>query len=120
MDRTIGLLGIATYLPPRIRGNDWWPADTVERWLAARRAAAPGPPPADPTPAMQRVIAAMAQHAFDPFGGVTERRVLADDQSALDMEVAAAAQAIANAGVAPDEIDLLLTHSATPDYLMSN
>lgn len=69
---------------------------------------------------MARVLAAMAEQAFDPFGGVTERRVLADGLSSLDMEVEAARLAMVRAGTDPDGIDLLLTHTAVPEYLLSN
>jgi len=119
MDRTIGLLGIATYLPPEIRGNDWWPSATVERWMRGR---GPPPPPsaAELTPAMDRVLAALALQAVDPFQGVIERRVMPEAMSSVEMEVAAAERAIANAGIRRDEIDVLLTHSATPEYLLSN
>lgn len=120
MDRTIGLLGIATHLPPETRGNDWWPSATVERWMRAR-ATPPPPPRADElTPAMARVLAALAQQAIDPFQGVVERRVLAPALSAVEMELDAAERAIAHAGIPKAEIDVLLTHSATPDFLLSN
>jgi 3-oxoacyl-[acyl-carrier-protein] synthase-3 len=119
MDTQVGLLGVAAYLPPDRRGNDWWPASTVQGWRDKPRSL---PPLADgePTPAMARVLTAMAEQAFDPFGGVTERRVLADRLSSLDMEVQAAELAIARSGVGADGIDLLLTHTAVPEYLLSN
>jgi 3-oxoacyl-[acyl-carrier-protein] synthase-3 len=119
MKLTVGLLGIATHLPPQTRRNDWWPAATVERWLAAR----PAPPRPDPgalTPAMQRVLAALAEQAVDPFQGVVERRVMADGTTSVDMEADAADRAIARAGVDRREIDVLLTHTAVPEYLLSN
>jgi len=118
MDRRVGLLGVATYLPPETRYNDWWPAATVARWLDGRRAA---PPPPEPTtPAMARVLAAMAEQALDPFQGVVERRVMPADMTSTDMEVQAAERAIANAQIDRHEIDLLLTHTAVPEYLLSN
>lgn len=117
-DRRIGLLGMATYLPPEIRGNDWWPRATVERWAALRPP--PAPPPGPLTPAMRHVLAEMAQQAADPFQGVIERRVMPDGMTSVDMEAAAAEQAIDRAGVARDAIDVLLTHTAVPEYLLSN
>jgi 3-oxoacyl-[acyl-carrier-protein] synthase-3 len=69
---------------------------------------------------MARVIAALAEQAFDPFQGVAERRVLPDGMSSVDMEVRAARRAIENARIDRAEIDLLLTHTAVPDYLLSN
>lgn len=123
----IGLLAAATYLPPEIRRNDWWPSATVERWMALR--AAPPPPPAGAlTPAMAHVLAEMAGQAVDPFQGVTERRVMPADMASVDMEVQAAERAIAHAeatagpitGFDRRQIDVLLTHTAVPEYLLSN
>src|SRR5512142_1926767 len=111
MDRTIGLLGVATYLPPDTRTNDWWPRAMVDRWQQLRS----GPPtlaPSELTDAMSRVLAAMAEHAFDPFHGVIERRVMSDGMTAADMEAEAAERAIANAQIERSEIDVLLTHTA--------
>jgi len=114
----IGLVGVATYLPPEIRRNDWWPSATVERWAAMR---GPPPPPAGPTtPAMARVLAEMAAQAADPFQGVTERRVMPAEMTSVDMEVEAAELAIARAGIDRGAIDALLTHTAVPEYLLSN
>src|SRR6266576_953776 len=106
MNRRAGLIGVGTYLPPQKRPNSWWPKATVGRWQQIRRVL---PPLADgePTPAMARVIAAMADQAFDPFQGVTERRVLPSDMSAADMEVQASERAIENARIDRREIDLL-------------
>src|SRR5262245_66047618 len=117
MDRKVGLLGIATYLPPTVRTNDWWPAETVERW-ATRRGDAPMP--TGFTKAMTMVLNALAEQEVDPFLGVLERRVLPPDLTAADMEADAANRAIANAGIDGAEIDLLLTHTAVPDDLLSN
>jgi len=117
MARNIGLLGVATYLPPEIRRNDWWPSATVERWRALRGAP---PPPEAPTPAMAQVVAELAAQAVDPFQGVTERRVMPAEMASIDMEAEAAERAIARAAIDRGAIDVLLTHTAVPDYLLSN
>lgn len=118
----IGILGIGAYLPPEVRTNDWWPAETVARWMEARArqlaALRDAPPPA--TPAMAAVIGAMTSQAADPFRGIRERRVLSPALSATDMEAAASCDALARADVAPSEIDLLLVHSAVPEHLLAN
>jgi 3-oxoacyl-[acyl-carrier-protein] synthase-3 len=69
---------------------------------------------------MSRVLAAMAAHAFDPFLGVIERRVMPDGMTAADMETNAAERAITNAQIDRSEIDVLFTHTAVPEYLLSN
>lgn len=118
VDRRVGLLGVATYLPPETRRNDWWPSTTVERWQRLRGGWTPTPGAV--TPAMQLVLAAMAEQAADPFQGVVERRVMPAEMSAVDMEVQAAERAIEHAQVDRREIDVLLTHTAVPEYLLSN
>lgn len=119
MSHRAGLLAVATHLPPRIRTNDWWPADVVDRWRS-RRPTPPTLPETGPTEAMARVRAAMSQQAADPFQGVVERRVLADELSSVDMEVEAAERAIARSGVDRRDINLVLTHTAVPDHLLGN
>jgi 3-oxoacyl-[acyl-carrier-protein] synthase-3 len=66
------------------------------------------------------VIAAMERHRGDPFQGARYRHVVGDGQSAIELEVLAAREAIANAGIAPADIDMLLAHSGLPDYLSTN
>lgn len=113
----VGILGVGTYLPPEVRGNDWWPADVVAGWAAARKDNAP-PRPA--TKGQERVLRAMATHAADPFQGAVVRRVLAPELPAIEMEFAAAEDALARADVDRSEIDLLMTYTAVPDYLINN
>lgn len=119
---SVGILGLGTYLPPQIRTNAHWSAAVVAGWVRARaaaRAAAPPPPPAA-TVAIAKVLAAMAAQADDPFQGAVERRIVADDQEAIDLEEAAARDAIARAGVAASAIDLVMTHTPVPAYQLSN
>lgn len=47
--------------------------------------------------------------------GIRERRIGPDEMLAAEMGRAAAAQAMERAGVAPDEVDLLVVSTATPD-----
>jgi 3-oxoacyl-[acyl-carrier-protein] synthase-3 len=124
MQRTsnIGILGIGTYLPPEVRKNDWWPESTVAQWMEKRiagRAKHVGDAPMN-APGAARVLAAVAKTENDPFQGAVERRVMPDDMLASDMELRAANEAIARAGVALDEIDVLLCYSSVPDFLVTN
>lgn len=119
MNRTadIGILGLGLYLPPEIRRNDWWSAEVVATWAPA------GPPP-EPPAAMsegtERVLRALSQQAADPFRGAVERRVMSSGMTALDMEEAAAREAIERSRIDPHQIDLLLTHTVLPDELLTN
>lgn len=113
----IGILGVATHLPPQVRTNDWWDPETVAGWRGVY-----GPPalPEQVTDGMALVLRALKDNAADPFSGVVERRVLAADLSAADMEYDAAQRAIARAGIDRAQIGLLLTHTVVPEYLASN
>ncbi|HTO02324.1 MAG TPA: beta-ketoacyl-ACP synthase III [Opitutus sp.] len=50
--------------------------------------------------------------------GIRERRIAAPDEHTSDMGVQAAIAALADAGLAPADIDLLIVATVTPDYLM--
>ena len=50
--------------------------------------------------------------------GIHERRFVADDEALSDLGLRAARQAIAHAGIDPDEIDLILVATSTPDMAM--
>lgn len=49
--------------------------------------------------------------------GISERRILADDESAADIATAAAKKALADAQVSADEIDLIILATDTPEYI---
>lgn len=49
--------------------------------------------------------------------GIRERRIAAPNEAASDLALAAARKAIDSAGVAPEEIDLIIVATATPDML---
>jgi 3-oxoacyl-[acyl-carrier-protein] synthase-3 len=113
----IGIVGVGTYLPAFIRGNDSWPADVVKRWTVVRRE----PPPAGLLSESARQIAsALAAQGNDPFQGAVERHVIADDMTTLDMEVLASRDAIERSRIDAATIDLVLVHSVPPDRLLTN
>jgi 3-oxoacyl-[acyl-carrier-protein] synthase-3 len=117
MEIRAGILGVALYLPPVVRHNDWWPADVVARWRSARRA----PPPDRPlSPGERRVVAAMADQAADPFGGAVARHVMPEGMTVIDLAEQAGRRALDKAGVAAGDVDLLLTHVVLPDVLLGN
>lgn len=117
MDTSVGILGVALYLPEIVRRNDWWPSDVVARWKAPMRT----PPPATSLlPGAVRVLEALAQQDADPFQGAVARHVMPDDMTTFDMAEQAARMAIARTGVPAGEIDMLLTHTVVPDVLLGN
>jgi 3-oxoacyl-[acyl-carrier-protein] synthase-3 len=120
MGAHVGILGLGVYLPPEVRRNDWWSPDVVERWMSAR-STGPKPPPFDElSEGARRVIRAMSEQALDPFRDAVARHVLPSGMTVLDMEEQAALAALAQAGVAPSSIDLLLTYTVAPDHLVAN
>ena len=50
--------------------------------------------------------------------GIRERRIAAKDQATSDLAVEAAKKALADAGAAPADIDLLVVATVTPDHTM--
>jgi 3-oxoacyl-[acyl-carrier-protein] synthase-3 len=117
---SIGILSLGVFLPPEVRRNDWWPPEVVARWTEARKAAPRPAPPATLTEGQRRVLDALSKQSGDPFLSTVERRVMPDGMTVHEMEEQAARAAIERAGIAPREIDLLLSQTVTPDYLMAN
>ena len=113
----VGILGASLYLPPEIRRNDWWPQHVVEGWMASRK-----PPriPEEKSEGLKLVLAAMAKQAKNPFNDAVERRVMPADMDLVDMQELAAKTAIERAGIAADQIDVVLTNTVTPDFLHGN
>ena len=115
----IGVMGIGTALPPHIRTNDYWngklkPRDenqrkgdilVVERSARGEKAELP-----------KEVREAMARHD-DLFRGAVKRHILASDAEIADLEADACRRSLADAGVGPEAIDVLLCGSLIPDNL---
>jgi 3-oxoacyl-[acyl-carrier-protein] synthase-3 len=122
MEARVGILGIGLHLPAQIRRNQWWPPEVVATW--PRGGAGGGGGGGGPSRVLSanaaRVMAAIEEQAGDPFQGVIERRVMAEGMTSTDMEVLAAEEALAQAGIARNQIDLVLTHTTVPEYLLSN
>jgi 3-oxoacyl-[acyl-carrier-protein] synthase-3 len=120
MKPSIGILGVGAHLPAQVRTNDYWAPEVVQKWheRLARRVERVDALFAQ-TPGEGAVLAkdAMAELASDPFQGGRERRALSPGELAADIETEAARQAIANAGIDPAEIGLVLGFTLCPDYI---
>lgn len=120
---SVGILGLGTYVPPHVRTNEWWSPALVADWqdrFANRATQADASASETLTPAMRQTLAALQEYADDPFRGARERRVMADDMLAAEMEARAAREAIEQAGIGVDEIDVILSQTPVPDQLMVN
>jgi len=101
--RAVGIYGVGQYLPEQIRTNAWWPRDVVAKWAERSQARlVSGKREEEPLPDAPGALAtmkAMAAYAEDPFKGSRERRVMPEGMHSSDMEVAAARDALARAGI---------------------
>ncbi len=118
--RAVGVWGMGVHLPP-VRDNGWWSAELVARWKAHEDAGLDRG--ADTrgevfSPRAQVILQEMAALRGDPFRGTRERRVLPDHLAASSMERIAAAEALAQAGVGPERIGMLIGCSSLPDHLL--
>lgn len=117
----VGILGIGVALPPRVRDNSFWdgvlaPRDERQRRgdvLAVERRADGAP--TDMPPEIAESIGALGD---DLFRGAKLRHVIDDGVATSDLEAEAGRAALADAGVDPSQIDLLLVHSLLPDRLV--
>jgi len=119
MHPSVGMLSLSVQYPRHVVTNDEirsrspaLVADAEHRSMArlwSGRAEDTGPPDA--------WGAAMRPHLQDPFRGAVERRHLRDGESSLALELAAAREAMARRGVAPEAIDLVIAVSFLPDQI---
>ncbi len=118
--RGIGILGIGVYLPPEVRRNDYWSAETI-RGFSAKSKLDLGAPSQELIDRLRQsesgriAVEELAKWKDDPFHGASERRAAAPEVQSSDMEVLAAEAALDDAGVDPSEIGLLLLNSFLPD-----
>ncbi len=112
----VGIVAVAYFVPQQVRTNSHWHrhhpdlvARAEEKSLARvwKRREADSP---------NRFDRLMEPYLADPFRGAIERRVLADHESGLTMEIEAARRALAAARWAPSEVELVLVSSFLPDH----
>lgn len=111
----VGIKSVAYHVPAQIRRNGYWierhpqmVTNAEQHSLAKvwnrREAAEPN-----------RFDRVMAPYLSDPFRGAVERRILAEHETGLSMEVAAARETLAAAGWTAADVDLVLVSSFLPD-----
>ncbi|MCZ6507244.1 MAG: ketoacyl-ACP synthase III [Acidobacteria bacterium] len=85
-EQTIGILGLGAYTPERIMTNDDW-AELIDT----------------------------SDEWITTRTGIKRRRFAADDETSADLAVAAAREALADAGITADEIDEIVVATDTPE-----
>lgn len=115
MSVSVGMRSLAVAFPSLVRSNAYFRArypDVVA--AAAEKALArlwPKEPPQNP------FTAEMQPYLADPFRGAVERRVLAPDESALSLEIRAARDALAAAGLVGTDVDGVIVASFLPNQI---
>lgn len=118
-----GIVGMAAWVPERVRTNDAWSKSFVraasERREARRRqdfSVIDSHREARRYDELYRRFA--ASYAEDPFKGTIERRVAPDGQPAVVGDAAALSRALEDAGVDPAEVDVVMSAALVPDRVV--
>lgn len=118
MDRRARLAAIAVAVPDAARRNDYWRSRYPDLVAAAEREFVDTPWRDDDGSHATRLFdEEMRPYLGDPFRGGKLRRVLSGGETVLALECRAARSALACAGVAPRDIDLLIASSFLPDQI---
>lgn len=114
------ITGIGTWLPNTVRLNDAWPSSFRERTQQLNDRTfndIPTPLDRDAAALLQRDL---AREALDPMLGSKLRYVADRHETSTRAEAEAGRAALAMAGVAAHEVDLLLSHAMVPERLTPN
>jgi 3-oxoacyl-[acyl-carrier-protein] synthase-3 len=115
---TASIVGIGTWLPDTVRKNDAWPDRFMQRGHAKGDRTFNDIPPSEDPVAQALVERHLAAEMTDPFLGASQRHVADDSTTAADAETNAALRALRDAGIAPGDVDLLLSYSTVPDRVL--
>jgi 3-oxoacyl-[acyl-carrier-protein] synthase-3 len=114
---TVAIVGIGTWLPEVVRTNDAWPPRFAERAHRDGDRTFNDIPPSEDLEAAAIVARDLAAEKHDPFLGARVRRIADAATTAAEAEAHAGLAALRDAGVAPDDVDLVLSNSAVPDRI---
>jgi 3-oxoacyl-[acyl-carrier-protein] synthase-3 len=111
-----GIVGIGEYRPSTVRTNDAWPADFAARVAASTRTELTDVRAGSTGDACDVLVARhLASEDGDVFLGASRRRVADASMNATDAEAIAARSALAEAGIDPEDVDVLVSWAAVPD-----
>ncbi len=122
MFKPVGIKAIAVTFPDNIRTNDYYRQHYPEMITQAEQktlarafsVAASNEDDSEPDIWTEE----MMPYISDPFRGTVERRVVAPDDSALELEYRTAVDVLKAAELAPEDIDLMLVTSLFPDHIL--
>ncbi len=116
------IVGIGAYIPDEIRTNDYWSADIIQQWNRSKntkhknflhlKKQNQSDSVVDTHPLLEEELKKLVG---DPFVGMKERRVSHIPPS--EMEVIACKEALEDAQLKPEQIDLLMGFSLPPDRI---
>ena len=120
--KPVGIRAIAVNFPSIIRTNDYYRqhhpelvAKAEEKTLARAFSLAQSDSEGS---ALDIWTEEMMPYISDPFRGTVERRLLAPEDTALDLQYRTACDALAAANLSAEEVDLMLVTSLFPDHLL--
>lgn len=116
MMSSVGIRALAIEFPRGLRTNEYFltrHADIVDVVGSKRQKHVLS---SEPEAAARPFDAAMAKYAADPFRGTVERRVLTEGETALSLEKTVARKAMAAAGMAPSDVELMIVCSFLPEH----
>lgn len=120
--KPVGIKAIAVTFPDTIRTNDYYRQHNPEMIAKAEQktlarafsVAASSEDDSEPDIWTEE----MMPYISDPFRGTVERRVVAPEDSALELEYRTAVDVLTAAQLAPEDIDLMLVTSLFPDHIL--
>lgn len=111
----IGIKSVAYVVPEQVRRNSYWYENHPELVAKADQKSLAKLWKKRDAETANTFDRMMEPYLSDPFRGAVERRILADHETGLGMEVAAAREALAAVRWSPSEVDLVLVSSFLPD-----
>jgi 3-oxoacyl-[acyl-carrier-protein] synthase-3 len=110
------IVGMGEFRPSAVRTNDAWPSDFAQRVAESTRTELTDVEAGRSDDVCDALVARhLASEAGDVFLGTTSRRVADRSMSAAEAEAMAARSALADAGIAAADVDVILSWAAVPD-----
>jgi 3-oxoacyl-[acyl-carrier-protein] synthase-3 len=109
------IIGMGTWLPETVRGNDAWPPSFFERGRHGGDRVFNDIPRSEDAAAAALMEKHLAAEALDPMLGARQRHVADAKLTSAEAEAHAARAALADAGVDPLEVDLVVSYAVVPD-----